>query len=140
MHCPCVCLFQFLLFLILHLAEMQNFIELPVSNTKIFFQIVHFVNRDSLSLANDYLSLGFIPEGVDIHLVSNALQASFADRTGESQDFQVCSCFILLLGSIVCWVIALRVYLVLDILVVSLHNPKQSLEQFSHASRCFGGN
>ncbi|AES73521.2 AarF domain kinase [Medicago truncatula] len=53
--------------------------------------IVHFVNRDSLSLANDFLSLGFIPEGVDIHLVSNALQASFSDRsqrTSESQDFQ----------------------------------------------------
>ncbi|CAJ2643687.1 uncharacterized protein slr1919 [Trifolium pratense] len=53
--------------------------------------IVHFVNRDSLSLANDFLSLGFIPEGVDIHLVSDALQASFSDRsyrTGESQDFQ----------------------------------------------------
>ncbi|KAK7351335.1 hypothetical protein VNO77_10707 [Canavalia gladiata] len=50
--------------------------------------IVHFVNRDSLSLANDFLSLGFIPEGVDVHSVSDALQASFADRTGESQDFQ----------------------------------------------------
>ncbi|KAL2346639.1 hypothetical protein Fmac_000639 [Flemingia macrophylla] len=50
--------------------------------------IVHFVNRDSLSLANDFLSLGFLPEGVDIHAVSDALQASFADRTGESQDFQ----------------------------------------------------
>ncbi|KAH1244678.1 Uncharacterized protein GmHk_06G015238 [Glycine max] len=50
--------------------------------------IVHFVNRDSLSLANDYLSLGFIPEGIDTHSVSDALQASFADRTTESQDFQ----------------------------------------------------
>ncbi|KAK7410198.1 hypothetical protein VNO78_00797 [Psophocarpus tetragonolobus] len=50
--------------------------------------IVHFVNRDSLSLANDFLSLGFIPEGVDIHSVSDALKASFADRTGETQDFQ----------------------------------------------------
>ncbi|KAJ1413086.1 UbiB domain [Sesbania bispinosa] len=50
--------------------------------------IVHFVNRDSLSLANDFLSLGFIPEGVDIHSVSDALRASFSDRTTESQDFQ----------------------------------------------------
>ncbi|KAL1337663.1 hypothetical protein AAHE18_10G155100 [Arachis hypogaea] len=53
--------------------------------------IVHFVNRDSLGLANDFLSLGFLPEGVDIHGVSDALQASFArrtSRTGESQDFQ----------------------------------------------------
>ncbi|XP_061374944.1 uncharacterized protein LOC133317133 isoform X2 [Gastrolobium bilobum] len=50
--------------------------------------IVHFVNRDSLSLANDFLSLGFIPEGVDIHSVSASLQASFAHRNSESQDFQ----------------------------------------------------
>ncbi|KAK7311922.1 hypothetical protein RJT34_10396 [Clitoria ternatea] len=50
--------------------------------------IVHFVNRDSLSLANDFLSLGFIPEGVNVHSVSDALQASFANRTSESQDFQ----------------------------------------------------
>ena len=57
-----------------------------------FFQIVHFVNRDSMGLANDFLSLGFLPEGVDIHAVSDALQASFAHRTGESQDFQVFYC------------------------------------------------
>jgi len=57
------------------------------------FQIVHFVNRDSLSLENDYLSLGFIPEGVDTHSVSNALQASFVDQTTKSQDFQVCFVF-----------------------------------------------
>ncbi|KAI4337224.1 hypothetical protein L6164_015668 [Bauhinia variegata] len=50
--------------------------------------LVHFVNRDSLGLANDFLSLGFIPEGVDIHSVSEALRASFADRTSQSQDFQ----------------------------------------------------
>ncbi|XP_073225149.1 uncharacterized protein [Cicer arietinum] len=56
--------------------------------TGLIQMIVHFVNRDSLSLANDFLSLGFIPEGVDIHLVSDALRASFSDRTGESQDFQ----------------------------------------------------
>lgn len=55
-----------------------------------FFQLVHFVNRDSLGLANDFLSLGFIPEGVDIQLVSEALQASFGDGTRQSQDFQVC--------------------------------------------------
>lgn len=50
--------------------------------------LVHFVNRDSLGLANDFLSLGFIPEGVDIQLVSEALQASFGDGTRQSQDFQ----------------------------------------------------
>ncbi|PON73169.1 Protein kinase [Parasponia andersonii] len=50
--------------------------------------LVHFVNRDSLGLANDFLSLGFIPEGVDIQSVSNALQASFGDGTRHSQDFQ----------------------------------------------------
>lgn len=51
---------------------------------------MHFVNRDSLGLANDFLSLGFLPEGVDILLVSSALQASFGDGTRQSRDFQVC--------------------------------------------------
>ncbi|XP_008220623.1 PREDICTED: uncharacterized protein slr1919 [Prunus mume] len=50
--------------------------------------LVHFVNRDSLGLANDFLSLGFIPEGVDVQSVADALQASFSDRTRQSQDFQ----------------------------------------------------
>ncbi|GAV77840.1 ABC1 domain-containing protein [Cephalotus follicularis] len=50
--------------------------------------LVHYVNRDSLGLANDFLSLGFIPEGVDIQSVSDALQASFGDGTGQSHDFQ----------------------------------------------------
>ncbi|XP_058222268.1 uncharacterized protein LOC131332206 isoform X1 [Rhododendron vialii] len=50
--------------------------------------LVHFVNRDSLGLANDFLSLGFIPEGVDIKAVSEALQSSFGDGSRQSQDFQ----------------------------------------------------
>ncbi|KAM3322827.1 putative protein isoform X1 [Capsicum chacoense] len=50
--------------------------------------LVHFVNRDSLGLANDFLSLGFLPDGVDIQSVSEALRASFGDGTRESQDFQ----------------------------------------------------
>ncbi|KAL5782944.1 hypothetical protein ACOSP7_007973 [Xanthoceras sorbifolium] len=50
--------------------------------------LVHFVNRDSLGLAKDFLSLGFLPEGVDIQSVSDALQASFGDGTRQSQDFQ----------------------------------------------------
>ncbi|XP_021755621.1 uncharacterized protein LOC110720853 [Chenopodium quinoa] len=50
--------------------------------------LVHFVNRDSLGLVNDFLSLGFLPEGVDILLVSNALQTSFGDGTRQSRDFQ----------------------------------------------------
>ncbi|KAH6790933.1 Protein kinase superfamily protein [Perilla frutescens var. frutescens] len=50
--------------------------------------LVHFVNRDSLGLANDFLSLGFIPEGVDVHSVSDALNTSFGDGTRLSQDFQ----------------------------------------------------
>ncbi|KAF2287297.1 hypothetical protein GH714_039568 [Hevea brasiliensis] len=50
--------------------------------------LVHFVNRDSLGLANDFLSLGFIPEGVDIQSVSDALQASFGDGTKQSRDFE----------------------------------------------------
>lgn len=67
---------------------------------------MHFVNRDSLSLANDFLSLGFIPEGVDVLSVSDALKASFADQTGESQDFQVCFHSILLQRNNFCSVIA----------------------------------
>ncbi|XP_071696174.1 uncharacterized protein [Rutidosis leptorrhynchoides] len=50
--------------------------------------LVHFVNRDSLGLANDFLSLGFLPEGVDMQLVSDALKASFGDGTRQSGDFQ----------------------------------------------------
>ncbi|XP_024993637.1 uncharacterized protein LOC112527309 isoform X2 [Cynara cardunculus var. scolymus] len=50
--------------------------------------LVHFVNRDSLGLANDFLMLGFIPEGVDMLAVSDALKASFGDGTRQSQDFQ----------------------------------------------------
>ncbi|KAL7150651.1 hypothetical protein ABFS83_05G128200 [Erythranthe nasuta] len=50
--------------------------------------LVHFVNRDSLGLANDFLSLGFLPEGIDIQSVSDALQTSFGDGTRLSQDFQ----------------------------------------------------
>ncbi|XP_023538257.1 uncharacterized protein LOC111799091 isoform X1 [Cucurbita pepo subsp. pepo] len=50
--------------------------------------LVHFVNRDSLGLANDFLSLGFIPEGVDVRLVSDALKTSFGDGKKQSLDFQ----------------------------------------------------
>ncbi|KAJ4707729.1 Protein kinase [Melia azedarach] len=50
--------------------------------------LVHFVNRDSLGLANDFLSLGFIPEGVDIQAVSDELRASYGDGTRQTQDFQ----------------------------------------------------
>lgn len=53
------------------------------------FQLVHFANHDSLGLANDFFSLGFLPEGVDIQPVSDALKASFSDQTIQSQDFQV---------------------------------------------------
>lgn len=49
---------------------------------------MHFVNRDSLGLANDFLSLGFLPEGADIQSVSDALQASFGDGTRQFMDFQ----------------------------------------------------
>eukprot|EP00268_Persea_americana_P058757 TRINITY_DN7144_c1_g2_i4.p1 TRINITY_DN7144_c1_g2~~TRINITY_DN7144_c1_g2_i4.p1 ORF type:complete len:473 (-),score=83.62 TRINITY_DN7144_c1_g2_i4:405-1823(-) len=50
--------------------------------------LVHFVNRDSLGLANDFLSLGFIPEGVDILLVADSLRTSFSDELRRSNDFQ----------------------------------------------------
>jgi aarF domain-containing kinase len=55
------------------------------------FQLVHYVNRDSLGLANDFHSLGFIPEGTDLHAVANALKLSFgdADARRQSNDFQV---------------------------------------------------
>ncbi|KAF3772118.1 Uncharacterized protein EJ110_NYTH58712, partial [Nymphaea thermarum] len=51
--------------------------------------LVHFVNRDSLSMANDFLSLGFIPEGTDVQSVADALQSSFGHGRKQSQDFQV---------------------------------------------------
>ncbi|XP_031483097.1 protein ACTIVITY OF BC1 COMPLEX KINASE 3, chloroplastic isoform X5 [Nymphaea colorata] len=50
--------------------------------------LVHFVNRDSLSMANDFLSLGFIPEGTDVQSVADALQSSFGHGRKQSQDFQ----------------------------------------------------
>ncbi|XP_058068078.1 uncharacterized protein LOC131217240 isoform X2 [Magnolia sinica] len=50
--------------------------------------LVHFVNRDSLGLANDFLSLGFVPEGEDIQLIADALKASFGDESRQTQDFQ----------------------------------------------------
>ncbi|KAG8080673.1 hypothetical protein GUJ93_ZPchr0007g4844 [Zizania palustris] len=50
--------------------------------------LVHYVNRDSLGLANDYHSLGFVPEGTDLHAVADALQVSFGDGRRQSNDFQ----------------------------------------------------
>ncbi|KAG0463198.1 hypothetical protein HPP92_021674 [Vanilla planifolia] len=51
--------------------------------------LVHFVNRDSFGLANDFLSLGFIPDGVDVKLVADALRASFGSGgRRQSKDFQ----------------------------------------------------
>ncbi|KAL6611315.1 hypothetical protein ACP70R_039243 [Stipagrostis hirtigluma subsp. patula] len=50
--------------------------------------LVHYVNRDSLGLANDFHSLGFIPEGTDLHAVADALRVSFGDVRRQSNDFQ----------------------------------------------------
>ncbi|TVU39410.1 hypothetical protein EJB05_12828, partial [Eragrostis curvula] len=52
--------------------------------------LVHYVNRDSLGLANDFHSLGFIPEGTDLHAVADALKFSFGDSSSrrQSNDFQ----------------------------------------------------
>ncbi|XP_020265885.1 uncharacterized protein LOC109841358 [Asparagus officinalis] len=50
--------------------------------------LVHYVNRDSSGLANDFLSLGFIPDGTDVQLVADALRASFGSDTRQSNDFQ----------------------------------------------------
>ena len=59
------------------------------SNFCLCLQLVHYVNRDSSGLANDFLSLGFIPDGTDIQLVADALRASFGNETRQSNDFQV---------------------------------------------------
>uniref|UniRef100_J3MKK4 ABC1 atypical kinase-like domain-containing protein n=2 Tax=Oryza brachyantha TaxID=4533 RepID=J3MKK4_ORYBR len=50
--------------------------------------LVHYVNRDSLGLANDFHSLGFVPEGTDLHAVADALHVSFGDGRRQSNDFQ----------------------------------------------------
>ncbi|PAN10871.1 hypothetical protein PAHAL_2G119400 [Panicum hallii] len=50
--------------------------------------LVHYVNRDSLGLANDFHSLGFVPEGTDLHAVADALRLSFGDVRRQSNDFQ----------------------------------------------------
>lgn len=73
----------------LELMLVVQFPELAFE-TSGFLQLVHFVNRDSLGLANDFLSLGFIPEGADIQLVADALRTSFSDESRRSNDFQVC--------------------------------------------------
>jgi aarF domain-containing kinase len=53
------------------------------------FQLVHYVNRDPLGLANDFHSLGFVPEGTDLHAVATALSVAFGDGRRQSNDFQV---------------------------------------------------
>ncbi|KAE8776965.1 hypothetical protein D1007_50327 [Hordeum vulgare] len=50
--------------------------------------LVHYVNRDSLGLANDFHSLGFVPEGTDLHAVATALRVAFGDGKRQSNDFQ----------------------------------------------------
>lgn len=54
---------------------------------------MHYVNRDSLGLANDFHSLGFVPEGTDLHGVADALRVSFGDGRRQSNDFQVFNIF-----------------------------------------------
>ncbi|KAL0297384.1 UNVERIFIED_CONTAM: putative protein phosphatase 2C 59 [Sesamum radiatum] len=71
------------------LTDKIRLAEASLNRKQLIDELVHFVNRDSLGLANDFLSLGFIPEGVDIQSVSDALQASFGDGTRLSQDFQI---------------------------------------------------
>ncbi|PNT75193.1 uncharacterized protein LOC100840399 isoform X2 [Brachypodium distachyon] len=50
--------------------------------------LVHYVNRDSLGLANDFHSLGFVPEGTDLHAIATALRVAFGDGRRQSNDFQ----------------------------------------------------
>lgn len=47
--------------------------------------LVHFVNRDSFGLANDFLSLGFLPEGTELKTIADALQASFHEELKKNQ-------------------------------------------------------
>jgi len=42
------------------------------------------------ALANDFHSLGFVPEGTDLHAVADTLRLSFGDARRQSNDFQVC--------------------------------------------------
>ena len=53
------------------------------------FQLVHYVNRDPLGLANDFHSLGFVPEGTDLNAVATALRVAFGAGRRQSNDFQV---------------------------------------------------
>jgi hypothetical protein len=67
------------------------------NNCCFWMQLVHFINRDTLGLANDFLSLGFLPEGTEIKTIADALQASFHDKSKKSNlDFQVCLSFLTL--------------------------------------------
>ncbi|KAH7436541.1 hypothetical protein KP509_05G025200 [Ceratopteris richardii] len=51
--------------------------------------LVHFVNRDSLGLANDFLVLGFVPKGANLQDIAVELHASFGDEKSKAQlDFQ----------------------------------------------------
>ncbi|MCO5599660.1 hypothetical protein L7F22_053765 [Adiantum nelumboides] len=51
--------------------------------------LVHFVNRDSVGLANDFSGLGFVPKGADLDEIAIELRASFGDETSKAQlDFQ----------------------------------------------------
>ncbi|KAI5061702.1 hypothetical protein GOP47_0024207 [Adiantum capillus-veneris] len=51
--------------------------------------LVHFVNRDSLGLANDFSILGFVPKGADLDEIAVELRASFGDESSKAQlDFQ----------------------------------------------------
>jgi aarF domain-containing kinase len=58
-----------------------------------------------LGLANDFHSLGFVPEGTDLHAVASALRVAFDDGRRQSNDFQVIN----VLHSI----IVMRIYIVL---------------------------
>ncbi|XP_058068080.1 uncharacterized protein LOC131217240 isoform X3 [Magnolia sinica] len=70
------------------LTDVDRMMEASLNRKQLIDQLVHFVNRDSLGLANDFLSLGFVPEGEDIQLIADALKASFGDESRQTQDFQ----------------------------------------------------
>lgn len=58
-------------------------------------QIIHFVNRDSVGLAKDFQTLGFLPQEIDIAPIAKALNETFGDEGTKSQlDFQVVPLFL----------------------------------------------
>nr|CAB3452780.1 unnamed protein product [Digitaria exilis] len=70
------------------LTDAERISKANLNRKRMIDELVHYVNRDSLGLANDFHSLGFVPEGTDLHAVAAALRISFGDVRRQSTDFQ----------------------------------------------------